>query len=170
MNRNSSYIPMLRPNMNISTPLINVIEDVSDDDDTDEASMMSDTNVGREPGGFPRSIDLSPPPGGTKSYTTGFRAGARTSDNVNNFLATLGRANSVKAVPGQPLRPLMATATGTRYGVALTGSDGKTNGGAGRWGGGTPTCPRCHKSVYFAEQVRVSSIAQVDNTFLAFHR
>ncbi|KAF8966941.1 hypothetical protein BDZ97DRAFT_1903604 [Flammula alnicola] len=63
------------------------------------------------------------------------------------------------------ISPLKQTATGTRYGIVLSG--GNANGGSGvgvhmtgtggsprKWGAGTPQCPRCMKSVYFAEQVR----------------
>ena len=47
--------------------------------------------------------------------------------------------------------PLRQTSTGTRYGVALGG--GGTPSPSRQWGGGTPQCGRCGKSVYFAEQV-----------------
>ena len=54
--------------------------------------------------------------------------------------------------------PLKQTSTGTRYGVALTGGVGVNMTGSAsssprKWGVGTPVCPRCMKSVYFAEQV-----------------
>ena len=48
------------------------------------------------------------------------------------------------------------TGAGTRYGVALTGQP--TGGSSARnWGGRTPSCGRCGKSVYFAEQVKAVS-------------
>lgn len=56
---------------------------------------------------------------------------------------TLGRRNVTV--------PLVPTSTGTRYGRGLTGVSGGTN---RRWGGGTPICPKCGKSVYFAEQTK----------------
>lgn len=55
---------------------------------------------------------------------------------------TLGRKDVVA--------PLVPTSTGTRYGRGLTGVAGRTN---RQWGGSTPTCPKCAKLVYFAEQV-----------------
>jgi hypothetical protein len=71
------------------------------------------------------------------------------------FPATLGRSISpATSTPNASYSPLAPTATGTRYGVALN-TTGTTAGGssARKWGGGTPTCPKCGNSVFFAEQV-----------------
>lgn len=79
----------------------------------------------------------------------------------------LGRSNSTNGVFSSPgarsfgnIAPLTQTSTGTRYGVALGGGNTpiagvgvQMTGSPRKWGGGTPTCPRCMKSVYFAEQV-----------------
>ncbi|TFK96868.1 hypothetical protein BDV98DRAFT_554653 [Pterulicium gracile] len=51
-----------------------------------------------------------------------------------------------------PTRPLSQTPTGTRYGNVL-GNGGVTTTHK-KWGSVNPVCPRCHKSVYFAEQVK----------------
>lgn len=80
----------------------------------------------------------------------------------------LGRNNSIgpSSFGGSPgtfggITPLKQTATGTRYGVALSGGVGVHMTGTGasprKWGGNTPICPRCTKSVFFAEQVRSNS-------------
>ena len=76
---------------------------------------------------------------------------------------SLGRSTS-SGMPNLTHSPLAPTATGTavgagstgtRYGVALNVT-GTAGGSPGRkWGGGTPTCPKCGKSVFFAEQVGI---------------
>ena len=66
------------------------------------------------------------------------------------------------------ITPLKQTATGTRYGIALSGGVGVhmtgTETSPRKWGGGTPICPRCTKSVFFAEQVSSNSYL-----FVPFH-
>ena len=76
---------------------------------------------------------------------------------------TLGRSHS-SATPAttkifSPLVPTstgtaIGAGTGTRYGIALTGQP--TGESPTRWGGasGTPSCGKCGKSVYFAEQIK----------------
>lgn len=85
------------------------------------------------------------------SSTAGYASGA------GSFPGTAGDAAASNMSP-QALRPM---ATGTRYGAALGGSRAaaspvKTHstGSPRKWGGETPLCERCGKSVYFAEQVR----------------
>ncbi|CAA7261957.1 unnamed protein product [Cyclocybe aegerita] len=87
-------------------------------------------------------------------------------DPLSRFTAMTTTASSPGAGSGSfglgNMTPLKQTATGTRYGVALGGGVGSPPGGVGvhmtgqakKWGAGTPVCPRCKKSVYFAEQVK----------------
>lgn len=73
--------------------------------------------------------------------------------------------------PKSPTSPVFSSLTGSRYGVALTGGvpthstggirmnntglfPSPTGGSPRKWGSGTPSCPRCNKSVYFAEQIK----------------
>lgn len=90
--------------------------------------------------------------------------------NPTTTTIPLGRSNTTSGVvmsssPGSRsfgnISPLSQTATGTRYGIALDGGNiGVQMTGTGtprKWGAGTPQCPRCAKSVYFAEQVRCTS-------------
>ena len=68
----------------------------------------------------------------------------------------------IAALETQFMKPIAQTATGTRYGAALGGQVGlQLTGGAPsprKWGAANPSCPRCGKSVYFAEQVGLFSI------------
>jgi hypothetical protein len=75
---------------------------------------------------------------------------------------TLGRSNSsvTSSMLDKQNRPIVQTSTGTRYGAALGGTISTNVTGSGspkKWGGTNPTCPRCNKTVYFAEQVLLSS-------------
>lgn len=132
------------------------------------------TNSGRHGlGGIPRTVQLSPTRNGNNLIGNGFDDDLTTTNSTSNssstqspatrFTATIGRSNTGA---GEVAKPIIQTATGTRYGAALGGSAGSvgvganvtgnsTGGSPRKWGGGTPSCPRCGKSVYFAEQVRI---------------
>lgn len=62
------------------------------------------------------------------------------------------KTSSTGPVSSPGVSALNQTATGTRYGAALSGS---MTSPVKTWGlgGVTPVCPRCGKNVYFAEQV-----------------
>ncbi|KAF7420800.1 hypothetical protein PC9H_011318 [Pleurotus ostreatus] len=103
-----------------------------------------------------------------------FSSSLDSSANNRFNAATMGRSHTATGVPmsddaSQSVRPLVQTATGgvayplvptatgTRYGIALGGSVGVNTTGSPnkRWSMGTnPTCPKCSKMVYFAEQVK----------------
>ncbi|KAF4586490.1 hypothetical protein EYR38_010766 [Pleurotus pulmonarius] len=103
-----------------------------------------------------------------------FSSSLDSSANNRFNSATMGRSHTATGVPAsddasqsaRPLvqtatggvaYPLVPTATGTRYGIALGGSVGVNTTGSPnkRWSMGTnPTCPKCGKTVYFAEQVK----------------
>lgn len=110
-------------------------------------------------GSFPRTV-----PRGSTQVDTGQinerpshrPSNSLTSMPMNFSVATLGRSNS-SVTSTNVAYPLAPTATGTRYGVALN-MTGTTTGGspARKWGGGTPTCPKCGNSVFFAEQVKAA--------------
>ncbi|KAG1852626.1 hypothetical protein C8R48DRAFT_724261 [Suillus tomentosus] len=88
-------------------------------------------------GDMPRTVPLSP----TKSANNG----TNTTSTLKLSSVTLARSSS------SPMTPLQPTSTGTRYGVAF-GSGGTPVKAFSA--GATPTCPRCGKNVYFAEQMK----------------
>ncbi|KAI0087600.1 hypothetical protein BDY19DRAFT_954531, partial [Irpex rosettiformis] len=120
------------------------------------------SHTGRGVGGLPRTVPLgaalvrstSPTkPSSTPAPTSGSSdsedgVNGNGNEHNNNTPATTGWTISV---------PLAPAGTGMRYGAALGGRMGSpmTPMGTGRqWGGGTPVCPKCQKTVYFAEQVK----------------
>ncbi|KAF8200350.1 cysteine and glycine-rich protein [Pholiota molesta] len=92
----------------------------------------------------------STPGRGAFASAPGYASGA--------FSGYAGEAAGPNMSP-QALRPM---ATGTRYGAALGGGGAaaggqvkaQSTGSPRKWGGETPLCERCGKSVYFAEQVK----------------
>jgi len=111
------------------------------------------SNSGRHgQGNFPRTIPLSPNKSAQPS--TDSNPNPKSPSPVPRPLHNSSR--SVESIP--LVSSLVATTTGTRYGellnrasVNLTGTSG---GSPRRWGADTPTCPRCSRNVYFAEQVK----------------
>jgi len=149
----SSPGPLLRPTRVLSPTRMNFVATTEQTDTTDPIEedesddlQFTPSHTGRSEGGLPRTVPLTGTPQRADSPTR------------RSPPATLGRALSIGGNGGTPRRaaPLIANATGTRYGAALTGELRATpTGGATRqWGGGTPQCPGCSKSVYFAEQVK----------------
>ena len=160
----SSPGPLLRPTRVLSPTRAAFNTDLDQIDDTDSTadqgtddSNFTPSHVGRSENGLPRTVPL---------------IGAGTPDRVasptkctvpapasTGSPAILGRALSLNdngAIGARRIAPLAASTTGTRYGAALMGELRSTPTGSPvrQWGSGTPQCPRCNKSVYFAEQVR----------------
>jgi hypothetical protein len=126
--------------------------------------ICASADVGREPEAQTTSDLLSPLPNGIGKGNGSGRPSHSYSRSLSPTSQTtsLGRFSSTAFVAVNPHSSLMPTATGTimnikssaetRYGVALTGQS--TGGLARNWSGATPSCGRCGKSVYFAEQVK----------------
>jgi hypothetical protein len=111
------------------------------------------TNTGRGVTGFPRTVPLSPSK--TDQNHSPIDLDDASLSPPKSLPATLGRSNSPTTVRSfeNANTPLKQTSTGTKYGAALSGA---TPSPVRKWGGGTPQCPRCSKSVYFAEQVKAT--------------
>jgi hypothetical protein len=109
------------------------------------------TNSGRTVTGFPRTIPLSPSKTGHNQPAIDTKSLSISPPKFS--AATVGRSSSSPSARSfeKANTPLKQTSTGTRYGAALSGA---TPSPTRQWGGGTPQCPRCGKSVYFAEQAR----------------
>jgi hypothetical protein len=145
------------------------VQDMLETKPNDDAQLETDTdvsssypsNTGRPGiGTIPRTIPLNLNIGTPKGRYT-----HHTTQSLGSIDLTLARSNSTAAAAatllereGGNLSPLKRTATGTRYGTALGagpmgGIGVQLTGSPRKWGAGTPICPRCTKSVYFAEQV-----------------
>ncbi|TFK69812.1 hypothetical protein BDN72DRAFT_839969 [Pluteus cervinus] len=106
------------------------------------------TNTGRPGlGGIPRTVPLSP-------TRTSFEREAVSSEDTLPDLN--GPTQYTSFANSRPLVPMATGPSGTRYGAALgtSVSVNMTGGSPRRWGAATPTCPKCGKNVYFAEQVK----------------
>jgi hypothetical protein len=132
------------------------------------------TNTGRPGiGTIPRTIPLRRHMGSrSMDYSSTAANTAISTNTTGSGSSTSSSPPSSYAQPRSPTSPLFSSATGTRYGIALTGRvpthntggigvnntgsifPSPTGGSRRKWGTGTPSCPRCGKSVYFAEQVR----------------
>ncbi|EDR09662.1 cysteine and glycine-rich protein [Laccaria bicolor S238N-H82] len=135
-------------------------DDAQLETDNDVSSPSYPSNTGRPGiGTIPRTIPLNLNIGTPKrGYTH------HTTQSLGSIDLPLARSNSTAAAAatllereGGNLSPLKRTATGTRYGAALGAGGGigvQLTGSPRKWGAGTPICPRCAKSVYFAEQVK----------------
>ncbi|KAH7911798.1 hypothetical protein BJ138DRAFT_1005893 [Hygrophoropsis aurantiaca] len=144
-------------------PSVDLLPEVEDEDNHESLEghvsplfTGTTTNSGRGPGGLPRTVPLSPSKSGHDCSKADTLLPGGINEDVNqSSSATPGRFNISARSPEKvttPL-PLRPTATGTRYGIALAG--GNSPSPAKQWGGGTtPICPRCGKSVYFAEQMK----------------
>jgi len=98
---------------------------------------------------LPRTVPLSP----SKSTSSVSRATEGMDSTKSDRPPSPLKPNSTGVVSKAGVGSLKQTATGTRYGAALSGSTGSP---ARTWGlgGTTPVCPRCGKNVYFAEQMK----------------
>lgn len=129
-----------------------------DDDDWDPPSIhTTPAHTGRGAGGLPRTLALN------HAMTGPARAESPTKETVLSPLAPMtptSTGGSGAHIGGTMTVPLSPTRTGTRYGMALGGgrmsSPMSPTTTRMSWAGpGNPSCGKCGKTVYFAEQVRL---------------
>ncbi|KAF5314271.1 hypothetical protein D9619_011824 [Psilocybe cf. subviscida] len=127
-----------------------------DDDDAADAHVQAEAEADDV-----TPSNLPPPSLPRRPSPTSPNAPTSPSALARHYTGTAGASPS--SPRGFAVPPILKpTATGTRYGMALGGSSidsisVQTTGSPRRqWGAGTatPQCPRCGKSVYFAEQVK----------------
>lgn len=146
--------------------------DVDMNDQVVQVTRVNLTNTGRPGiGTIPRTVPLRRHMGSRSMDYSSTAANTVMSNTTGSGSSTSSSPPSSYAQPRPPTSPLFSSFTGTRYGIALTGrvpthSTGigmnhtggvlpsPTGGSPRKWGSGTPACPRCGKSVYFAEQVK----------------
>ncbi|KAM5530850.1 hypothetical protein V8D89_015494 [Ganoderma adspersum] len=152
VNGNSSKSPprLLRPNRTVSPTKGMSSHQALDDliEEFDGAEVASLTG-GNDEGATSAAV-FAIQNANIRGNGTNGAGGARA---VSPPLNSHARTTSPRTIPV----PLAPTMTGTRYGAALGGAAAAPLVPAmtGRqWGAGTPKCPRCGKSVYFAEQVK----------------
>ena len=132
------------------------------------------TNTGRPGiGTIPRTVPLRRHMvSKSMDYSSTAANTVMSTNTTGSGSSTSSSPPSSYAQPRSPTSPLFSSFTGTRYGVGLTGRvpthntggigvnytggvfPSPTGGSPRKWGSGTPVCPRCGKSVYFAEQVK----------------
>lgn len=158
--------PMLRPTRALSPtrsagaePTRSFQTAVDEQDETDEVDEQpirmttgvgsTPTHTGRSAGGLPRTVPLSPVRNRFGSISSPAKPPPSDSDaDVADAAEKSGADANARLT-----MPLFPTSTGTRYGMALSGNGASPSTGK-QWGGGTPVCPKCGKTVYFAEQVK----------------
>ncbi|ESK87689.1 cysteine and glycine-rich protein 3 (cardiac lim protein) [Moniliophthora roreri MCA 2997] len=146
--------PTFRGNGNTTPPKVEPVDEAEAEEarDTLEEELPSTTPAKARP----ISVDAPLSSGDLESTQT----------NGNHFRGgvTLGRSSSsvtAAVMEGYAAaKPLMQTATGTRYGAALgdysrgSFATNATGSSPRKWGASNPSCPKCEKSVYFAEQIK----------------
>jgi len=137
----------------------------AEDDVTEEEEVVralrffppgTPSHTGRSESGLPRTVRLTPEP----ERRPGSPNKSVSIPPFDDDLSTvIGASVTPKIFPPTIMRradPILRTPTGTPRGG--TPSRGNTPLRAtptgNRWGGNTPQCPRCDKSVFFAEQVK----------------
>ncbi|EKM52595.1 uncharacterized protein PHACADRAFT_149379 [Phanerochaete carnosa HHB-10118-sp] len=119
----------------------------ADEDWGPPAVTGTPSHAGRGSNGLPRTVPLESTMAGPP----------RTPGPVKKSITSDGVTSSTPVIGGRMTIPLGPTPTGTRYGAALSGRTASpiapmTTGR--QWGGSNSVCPKCQKTVYFAEQVK----------------
>ncbi|KAJ3981893.1 LIM-domain-containing protein [Lentinula detonsa] len=147
----NGHTPQLQPNRSLSptsssftlsdkterVKILNTLDEEGQEERNIDLGELTQTNID-----IPSKLSSNPT--GISQMVGGDDIAAAAA--MEKFNTMIGR--------GHVIRPITQTHTGTRYGAALGGVMAHTTGSPRKWGGNTPSCPKCGKSVYFAEQVK----------------
>ena len=153
-------LPMLKPTRSLTSPISPTFPRTLSPPPAAKGADASDRRSSQPAPNSGTILQFNPRHQTTQSLDLALSSVQETKTNDSDVIRPVPNSglarNHTAETPfvAAPIPPLKPTATGTRYGAMLGGSISVLSSGTARkWGGSNPQCPRCDKTVYFAEQV-----------------